>query len=457
MRKTGQTNSSQMYQNLLFEHDVQSLAFFNTPLGQLYQAIPFEALSNQVPLPRRALSDKGCKPWFDVKGGIALQILKSYLRCSDAMLIEMLNGNWHMQMFCGIELKHGDQIKDKNIVGRWRSHLSKNLDIDKLQLSCVQHWKPFMQHMHTGFCDATVYESYIEYPTDAKLLWKSCCDVYEMIKQIRKQLKLRGTRINHQKRKFKYLSFAKKRKKGRRQSKKICRALLKYLLGLSGQLEDMIERYQPVLKASQRNRFKTIKNLLQQQWQLHYGGQATVPGRIVSLHKPYVRTIIRGKEVKPLEFGAKVNMLVVDGISFIEHLSYDNYNEGTRLQSSIHLQRRYFGACHQMGADAIYATNDNRRYCTKNKIATCFVPKGNEGKTKEQKRQMRSILAKIRSTVLEGSFGNEKNHYQMNKIKAKTQGNEMVWIFFSLLTCNAMQITKRIQELRKDSSLQKAA
>ena len=98
-----------------------------------------------------------------------------------------------------------------------------------------------------------------------------------------------------------------------------------------------------------------------------------------------------------------------------------------------------------MGADAIYATNENRRFCTDNKIATSFVAKGNEGQSKEQKSQMRSILGKVRSTVLEGSFGNEKNHYQMGKIKARTEGNEKVWIFFSLLTCNAVQIGKRMK------------
>ena len=118
-----------MYQNLLFEQpfDRQLTAFYNTALGQLYQAIPFDALSKQVPAPLRAISDKGCKPWFDVKGGIALQILKSYHRCSDAMLIEQLNGNWQMQMFCGILLRPGEQIKDKDIVGRWRSFLAFHL------------------------------------------------------------------------------------------------------------------------------------------------------------------------------------------------------------------------------------------------------------------------------------------------------------------------------------------
>ena len=44
-------------------------AFYNTPLGELYRAIPFDLLSKQVPVPRRSISDKGCQPWFDVKGG----------------------------------------------------------------------------------------------------------------------------------------------------------------------------------------------------------------------------------------------------------------------------------------------------------------------------------------------------------------------------------------------------
>jgi transposase, IS5 family len=439
-----------MYQNLLFEQslDVQLQAFYNTPLGQLYQAIPFDSLAANVPKPRRAISGKGCKPWFDVRGGMALQILKSNYRCSDAMLIELLNGNWQMQMFCGIRLVNGQQIKDKDIVSRWRSYLSRHLNIDTLQISCVQHWKPYMQHTHSGFCDATVNESYITYPTDAKLLWKAISDVHLMIKDIRKQLKLRASRTKHENRKKKYLAFAKKRKKSKRENKKMCKLLLKYLDRLMGQLNELQKKYKTALGNRHSKRIKTIREMREQQWKIYFGKQAKVPDRIVSLHKPYVRPIVRGKEVKQVEFGVKINMLQVDGINFIEHLSYDNFNESTRLQNIIHMQRRYFGACYQIGADAIYATNANRKYCTQNDIATSFVAKGNEGKYKEQKNQMRSILGKIRSTVLEGSFGNEKMHYGMDQIKARTQANEEVWIFFSLLTSNAAQIAKRMQALR---------
>jgi transposase, IS5 family len=440
-----------MYQNLLFEQslDLQLKAFYNTPLGELYQAIPFDELTRQIPKPRRAISGKGCKPWFDVQGGIGLQILKSYYRCSDAMLIDMLNGNWQMQMFCGIQLRNAEQIKDKDIVSRWRSYLGAKLDIDKLQISCVQHWKPYMQNAHSGFCDATVYESYITYPTDAKLLWRAISEVHLMIKDIRKRLKLRASRTKHENRKKKYLSFSKKRKKSKRENKKMCKLLLKYLDRLLKQLDELTTKHKA--SAGKGNRLETIRKMRDQQWKIYFGNQAKVPDRIVSLHKPYVRPIIRGKEVKPVEFGPKINMLQVDGINFIEHLSYDNFNESTRLQSTIHLQRRYFGACYQMGADAIYATNANRKYCTENNIATSFVAKGKEGKYKEQKSQMRFLLGKIRSTVLEGSFGNEKTHYDMAQIKARTEANEKVWIFFSLLTSNASQIAKRMQMAQRRS------
>lgn len=459
MRKTGYQSYIQMYQKLLFAQpvDVQLQAFFNTPLEELYQAIPFEELAAKFPVPKRAISGRGCKPWFDVKGGIALQILKSYYRISDAMLIEQLNGNWMMQMFCGIQLRHGQQIKDKEIVGRWRSYLGRYLNIDQLQISCVVHWKPYLRSTHAGFTDATVYESYIEYPTDAKLLWNCCSDVYNMIRLYRKRAGLRVSRINHQKRKAQWLGFAKRRKKSNRQRKKICKMLLKYLQRLIDMLDDLKSKSFVLIKRKQTGRLATIEKIKEQQWLLYFGGQSKVEDRIVSVHKPYVRPIKRGKEVKPVEFGAKVNMLLVDGVSFIEHLSYDNFNEGIRLQSTIDLQKRYFGHCHQIGADAIYATNENRRFCTQNRIATSFVPKGNEGKLKEQKSQMRSLLGKQRSTVLEGSFGNEKNHYQMNKIKAKTQENEKAWIFFSLLTCNASQMAKRIKEACKEKQRLKAA
>jgi hypothetical protein len=172
----------------------------------------------------------------------------------------------------------------------------------------------------------------------------------------------------------------------------------------------------------------------------------TVPHRIVSLFKPYIRPIVRGKETRPVEFGAKLHKVQVGGLSFIEHLSYENFNEGTRLKQSVAFHQKHFGRLSQLGADAIYATNENRRYCNKLNIASSFVAKGNEGKQIGQKQAMRSALSAIRSTILEGSFGNEKNHYLLNKVKARTQPTELAWIFFGMMAANASIVSQRIQK-----------
>lgn len=59
-----------------------------------------------------------------------------------------------------------------------------------------------------------------------------------------------------------------------------------------------------------------------------------VEHRIVSIYRPYIRPIIRGKENKRVEFGAKVNNIQIDGISFIEHLSFEAFNEGIKIRIS---------------------------------------------------------------------------------------------------------------------------
>jgi hypothetical protein len=426
--------------------------FFTTALGRLYAAIPFGKLAETIPKPKGERSGKGRKRFFEVRGGIALQVLKSYHQSSDAGVIEGLNANPQMQLFCSIQLKPGEQIRDQDMVGRWRRYLSHYLDIDRLQLICAAYWKPWLEHPHLGLCDATVFESYIAYPSDAALLWKSCSVVYEFIQGIRKQVGVRKSRIRHDKRKKRFLTFALLRKKSYRQNKTTCKELLHYLERLLKALQELMNKYPLALTASQAQRLNTIKVLRQQQQQFYLRGESKVQGRIVALHKPYVRPIVRGKQTKPVEFGCKVHMLQIGGINFIEHLSYDNFNEGTRLRSTIELQNRYCGSCHQLGADRIYATNENRRYCTSNHIATSFVPKGKEGRQREQKTQMRLVLGRLRGTVMEGSFGNEKLHYGLDKIKAGTEATEKAWIFFSVLTANGMQIAKRMHQEAKNKN-----
>ena len=154
----------------------------------------------------------------------------------------------------------------------------------------------------------------------------------------------------------------------------------------------------------------------------------------------------RGKEVKKVGFGAKVNMIQVDSINFIEHLSFDAFNEGTRLIGSVRYSRNLFGKITHISAVDIYATNSNRKWCTSQEITTNFKRKGWAGKHGDHRQITAAELRKERATHMEGSFGTEKYHYSLDKIKARTEHNEILWIFFGVNTANAVRIAERLAQ-----------
>jgi hypothetical protein len=79
----------------------------------------------------------------------------------------------------------------------------------------------------------------------------------------------------------------------------------------------------------------------------------------------------------------------------------------------------------------------DRRFCTQRAIFTNFDPKGRPLKDRQQLKEQQRLKEALnraanrqdRATRLEGSFGNHKNHYGLNKVKARTQTNEIVWIY----------------------------
>ena len=133
-----------------------------------------------------------------------------------------------------------------------------------------------------------------------------------------------------------------------------------------------------------------------------------------------------------------------------QHLNFEAFHEGNRLKSGIHLHQKLFGKCTHIAADSIYGTNENRKYCKRNTIQTSFVRKGRAGKNETQRSQMQSILSKQRATRMEGSFGTEKNHYGLNRVKARTEKTEILWIFFGVMTSNAVKIAKRRKKKRAE-------
>jgi len=174
--------------NLLFSNkELLHQRFLATDIGELYVAIPFEKLAAEIPSPKHEQNGKGCKPWFDVKGALGLMFLKHYLGLSDALLIERINTDWSLQLFCGITLSPSEKINDTNLPSYWRGYFGRHMDINRLQEVLAKYWKPFMKETQIGMQDATCYESRIAHPSDIKLLWKSCERVHKILQKEKKK------------------------------------------------------------------------------------------------------------------------------------------------------------------------------------------------------------------------------------------------------------------------------
>ena len=55
-------------------------------------------------------------------------------------------------------------------------------------------------------------------------------------------------------------------------------------------------------------------------------------------------------------------------------------------------------------------------------------------------------LARVRATAMEGSFGTQKEHYDLKRIKARTKNAEILYIFFGIHTANVVQLLGRIDK-----------
>lgn len=424
--------------------------FKSSDLGKIYEAIPWDSLVQSLNLKKKT---KGPSSIFSPRGKLALMFLKNYCGCSDRKLIEQFNGNIYYQIFCDTFLEPGELLSNYKIVSQIRCELAPLLNIDKWEKNLMESWRDYMENLESITFDATCYESSIRYPTDVKLLYESVSWIYSQIKNICKSNKLRMPRTKIKNWIPRYISYSKMRRKTKKKRRSITRGLLRLLTKLTKELERLEETYNsPLARKQYWQRRCAINTILQQQSDKFYKGERP-KNAIVSIDKSYIRPIVRGKEIKQVEFGAKVHKLQIDGISFIEHLSFDAFNEGTRLIKTMYkAQALTRTRVKLVGADAIYATNKNRNYLTSKSVQTDFKPKGRKGKHSKHKAQISKMITKERASRLEGSFGTDKEYFLLNRIKARTQQTEKLWIFIGIHCSNALNIGRRMANIKSEAA-----
>ena len=288
--------------------------------------------------------------------------------------------------------------------------------------------------------DATACPQDIAYPTDLNLLNDAREKLEELIDHIYlKELHEVKPRTYREIARKKYLQTAQKKNKSRKVIRRANRCQLNLVRRDIVAVNKLLDVYQTnnlkfPLNPSQQKYLFVVQTLYHQQKQMFDTNTHSVEHRIVSIHQPHVRPIVRGKAQAKVEFGAKIHVSIIDGISFLDELSWDAFNEGSHMLSYIESYRKRFG-CYprEVLADQIYCTRANRAALKELEIKLLAKPLGRPS-------AMTIHVSPGERNPIEGKFGQAKTGYGLNRIKARLKGTSECWIACIILVLNLVKL-----------------
>lgn len=194
------------------------------------------------------------------------------------------------------------------------------------------------------------------------------------------------------------------------------------------------------LSEKQSYRLDTIRKILEQQKFMYDHRTHSVPDRIVSLSRPFIRPIVRGKAGKPVEFGAKLDISVSDGWTRLEVLSFDAYNEASNLKDMVERYEARTGHYpSRILADKIYRNRDNLAYCKLHQIRLSGPALGRpkKGEIRDKKRDYQDECERVE---VERRFSLAKRKCGMGLIVTKLEETISHSIAMSIVVLNLRKI-----------------
>jgi IS5 family transposase len=268
-------------------------------------------------------------------------MIKERLKTTDEETVEQIKENPYLQFFLGYQYYSEEQPFDPSMMVHFRkrftledlTHFQEEL---KGRLDTIEK-KDREEEGNGGsggegggnqgklLVDATVTPADIRFPTDMSLLNEAREKTESVIDTL--HAPLRGeqekVRTHRQKARKDYLEFA-KAKKNRRAIRRAIGKQVCYLRRNLGHIKELSTKV-PLSKLSRRQ-YKdllVIHELYRQQDLMYREKTHRVGDRIVSISQPHVRPIVRGKAGAEVEFGAKISVSCVDGMCFVDRLSWD--------------------------------------------------------------------------------------------------------------------------------------
>ena len=226
--------------------------------------------------------------------------------------------------------------------------------------------------------DATCAPSNIRYPQDVSQLNEARENAETLLDVLHDPADGKKPRTYRKRARKDYLKYTRCRKHTAKMTRKAIGKQLAYLRRDLDAIDGKLSLGKN-LPSHQAERLGTIRAVYEQQKYMYDNRTHSVPDRIVSVSQPFVRPIVREKAGKPVEFGAKLDISVVDGWTRLECCSFDAYNEAGNLREMAERFRAREGHYpSRILADKIYRNRENLSYCKAHGIRLLVLIGGGE-------------------------------------------------------------------------------
>ena len=429
-----------------------------------------------------AVKGAGNKPARMVIGAC---IIKHKLCLSDEEAILMIQENPYMQYLCGLTELTYKPIFDPSLFVTIRKRISEE-DINELTVRLLEKEKrlreeasqreeqeakdkgeqppkpepedPFAAEFtdsdgrkHQGVLkvDATCANVEVRYPVDVDIIHDGCRVINIFIEKICKTANITKPRTCYKDARHVYLELVKLKKKGGKMVKMTISMMLDYLAKDLRIISDLFAQnsdYRELLSQHEKKHLIATFDMYAQQRYMHDHKVHKCLHRIISIFQPHVRPIIRNKAGAMTEFGPKVGASVVCGYTFLDHFSWESYNECSDLELQIKLFKERFGYLPAtVLADKIYMNKENRKLLKEYGIQNFSKPLGRppkEEKSPEEKEKMVKAIGD--RNEIECSFGTGKRIYRANNIRAKLPETARCWTGMCYFVKNVMKFLREL-------------
>jgi len=446
-----------------------SLEGFTLPFGgrlnpqnrwvKLSRRIPWDELAKGYH--KRLTADRG-RPAKNARLVIGAVIIKHKLTLSDEETVLQIQENPYLQYFIGLSRYQEEppfapslfvEIRRRmgsEVFAAFEQAILAEIERSRKKPKSAEGEQDPPSHKGKLVIDATVAEQAIRYPTDLGLLNESREITENLIDDLTRRSGVKKPRTYREQARKRHLTIAKNKKPGRKLIRQGIRQQLQYLRRNLSHIDCLLDAYGEFpLSPRKQKLYWVIQQVYSQQLSMYRNRSCRCDDRIVNIHQPHVRPIIRGKAKSRTEFGAKISVSLVDGITMVDHLGWDAFNEIQDLQDQVERYKTRYGYCPEaLLADGIYGTRDNRKYLQGEGIRFGGKPLGRPMKQTAGNAEQLKLEKKLRRQdaleriPIEGKFGQGKNGYRLNYIRARTAATSEAWIRAIFLVMNLMVLLR---------------